>query len=309
MRVILPSDLSHRDRHQLLLGGVAPRPIALVATISAEGTVNLAPFSFFNAFASNPPIVAIGPAIAAKTKLPKDTYLNILATEQCTISIVTYSMVHKTNLTSAPYPAFVNEFDKAGFTPSPSTRIRPPWVAESPYALECILMQNIELRRDIGGNGNLMLLEVVAFHVSDSVWTDGRIDPRKMDAVARMGGAWYTRTRDVFSAQQPQHLPIGIDSLPDNIKRSVILTGNDLAQLAYVAELPDRDPSFPVFHEDFKADHLDVELSNNNPEGALYVAMNNNLLHDENLLHSIAQLFIHAGRIHEAWQTLLLGNR
>lgn len=306
MKTIFPDDLSHRDRHQLLLAGVSPRPIACVSSLNSAGTPNLAPYSFFNAFASRPPIVAIGPAIAAKTGTPKDTWLNILETGEATISVVTYSMVHKVNLASAPYPVDVDEFLKAGFTKAPSALVKPPFVAESPYAMECRLMENIELRRDIGGNGNLMLLEVVAFHVADSVMVDGKIDPRRMDLVGRMNGSYYTRTTSVFEAVQPPHQCIGIDALPDQIRTSEILTGNDLAKLAYVQVPPMLDGSFPQFSEDYRADSVEIELLASNPMGALYAMLQNGSQHDRALRHRIAKAFIANDQLDEAWQTLLL---
>lgn len=306
MQTILPSDLSHRDRHQLLLSGVSPRPIAFVTSVDAEGNVNLSPFSFFNAYASNPPIVAIGPAIAAKTGRAKHTWLNILATQECTISTVSHSMVHAMNLTAAEYPNEVDEYLKAGFTKRNSVKVTPPSVAESPYSMECRLMENIELRRDIGGNGNLMLLEVVAFHVADSVLRNGKVDPRALDLVGRMGGAYYTRTQDIFEASQPPHIPIGMDGLPEHIRTSPILTGNELAQLAYLPTLPMPSGSFPYFDESIRADSLDVELAMGRPDGALYVWLKNGDRSDHATLHRIAQLYISQGKMEEAWQTLLM---
>ena len=307
MRTILPDDLSHRDRHQLLLSGVSPRPIAFVTSMDAQGTMNLSPFSFFMSFASKPPIVAIGPAIAAKTGRAKDTWLNILATRECTISCVSYDMVHAMNLTSAEFPSEVDEYTVSGFTKAPSSMVAPPYVAESPYSMECRLFENIELRRDIGGNGNIVLLEVVAFHVADSVFTaDGKVDPRSLDLVGRMGYSHYCRTRDIFDATQPGHLPIGMDALPDHIRTSQILTGNDLAQLAYVPVLPMYDGSFPQFASDFAADSIDVELACERPLGALYVWLQRGDRKDHATLHRIAPLFIQQSKIDEAWQSLLL---
>lgn len=307
MRTILPDELSHRDRHQLLLSGVSPRPVAFVTSMAADGTMNLSPFSFFMSFASKPPIVAIGPAIAARTGRAKDTWLNILATRECTISSVSYAMAHAMNLTSAEYPPEVDEYAVSGFTKATSSLVAPPFVAESPFAMECTLFENIELRRDIGGNGNIVLLEVVAFHVSDSVMrSDGSIDPHSMDLVGRMGYSYYCRTRDVFSATQPGHLPIGMDALPDHIRKSPILTGNDLAQLAYVPVLPMYDGSFPQFATDFTADSIDIELSCERPMGALFVWLQRGNRTDHETLHKIAQIFIRHGKIDEAWQTLML---
>ena len=306
MKTILPGELSHRDRHQLLLSGVSPRPIAFVGSQDAGGVCNLSPYSFFNAFASNPPIVAIGPAIAAKTGKAKDTWLNILETKECTISAVSHEIVQKMNLTAGPYDPSVDEFEVAGFTKRPSVIVAPPSVAESPYSMECKLMESIELRRDIGGNGNIMLLEVVAFHVSDSVMIDGKVDPHRLDLVGRMGGSYYTRTRDTFEASQPMQVCIGMDALPEHIRTSPILTGNELAQLAYVPVLPVLDGTYPQFDGTFRADNFEVELASGNPEGALFVLLNSTQRHDRISLHRIARLLITQGRIDEAWQVLLM---
>ncbi|MBI2793534.1 MAG: flavin reductase family protein [Ignavibacteria bacterium] len=306
MQTILPEDLPHRERHQLLLSGVAPRPIAFVSSIAPEGNVNLSPFSFFNAYSSKPPIVAIGPAIAARTGRAKDTLLNILEHRECTISTVSYSMVHKMNIASAEYPRDVDEYVKAGFSKGASRLVSPPYVAESPYSMECRLVENIEIRRDIGGNGNLMMLEVVAFHVSDSVMVDGKIDPHKMDLVARLSHGFYARTSEIFEARQPTHLCIGFDALPEHIRTSEILTGNDLARLAYVPVLPMLDGSFPSFEDTFRADSVEIELNANNPLGALYAMLQEGKQRDRALRHRIAKAFIVNNQIDEAWQTLLL---
>jgi len=309
MTTILPNDLPHRERHQLLLSGVAPRPIALVSTIDQGGIANLSPYSFFNAYSSKPPIVAIGPAISAKTGAEKDTYRNLLDSGECTISACTYGMVEAISLASCEYPRDVDEFVKCGLTKAASTIVRPPRVAEAPFAMECKLMENIELRRDMAGNGNIMLLEVVAFHVADSVMVDGRIDPRKMDLVARMGYDWYARAgaANVFEVRKPTWNGIGVDALPDHIRTSDVLTGNDLAKLAGVRELPMYDGSFPTFDEDFAADRIDIELAAQRPDAALYVAMRDpSLRHDRRILHTIAQVFLAQQRVDEAWQTLLM---
>lgn len=309
MRTILPADLSHRDRHQLLLSGVAPRPIAFVGSTSADGVVNLSPFSFFNAYSSRPPIVGIGPAISARTGATKDTFRNIMETGEATISICTYAMVEAVNLASCEYPPEVNEFEKAGLTARPSSLVRPPAVAESPYVMEARLMENVELRRDIGGNGNLMLLEVVAFHVSDSVMVDGVVDPRRMDLVARMGYDWYARIAPdaCFTVKKPTWNGIGVDALPDHIRTSTVLTGNDLARLAGVRELPMYDGSFPRFDTTFRADSIEIELAAGQPDAALYVLMNDaGRRHDTTFLHRIAKAYLAIDRVDEAWQTLLM---
>lgn len=277
MITFYPDELSHRDRHQVVLGGVAPRPIAFVSSMDRAGNHNLSPFSFFNAFASKPPIVAIGPAVAAKTGREKDTWLNIIETGECTISAVTYAMVHQMNLASADYPRGTDEFVKTGFTKRASVEVAPPSVAESPYAMECRLVDHIELRRDIGGNGNIVLLEAVCFHVSEDVMTDGKIDPHKMDLVARMGYSHYCRATNIFDAAQPSHHCMGMDALPEAVRTSDVLSGNDLAQLAYLESIPNRVDGFVV-----PAD-----------------------VHDETSAHIAVKAFIDSGNIADAWQVLL----
>lgn len=305
-----PSSIVHRDLHQILLSGVAPRPIAFVASQDAEGRTNLSPFSFFNAFGSKPPVVAIGPANSAATGKIKDTWLNIMETGECTISTVTHSIVQQMNVASAEYERGTDEFIKSGLSKSPSQVVQPPFVAESPFAMECRLIQNIELFREEGGNGNIMLLRVMRIHVKESVMTEGRIDPRKMDLVARMGYKWYAHITPeaCFETAQPRVRGIGFDQLPEHIKHSIVLTGNDLAQLAGVETLPERDTTF-ARTEDINADSVDIELMAGNPMNALLVyvreaasaGINNPLT-----LHKIAQSFLAKGMVQEAWQTLLL---
>lgn len=287
---------------------MAPRPIALVSSMDADGHENLSPFSFFNAYSSKPPIIAIGPAIAAKTGKAKDTWLNILETGACTVNAVSYSMVESINLASCEYEKGVDEFVKSGLTKEPSVVVKPSRVRESPYQMECILMENIELRRDIGGNGNIMLLEVVCFHVSDSVLVDGLVDPRRMDLVARMGYNYYCRAdaSSIFEVQKPKWNGIGVDALPDSVRESHVLTGNDLAKLAGVQVLPMLDGSFPRFDREFRADSVEIELANNDPEAALYALLASQRAHDRAQLHRIAQGFLKLDKIQEAWQTLLL---
>lgn len=288
MVTFFPDELSHRDRHQLVLGGVAPRPIAFVSTMDAEGNNNLSPFSFFNAFASKPPIVAIGPAVAAKTGRAKDTWLNLLETKECTVNAVTYDMVHMVNLTASDYPRGTDEFVKAGFTKRKSVEVTPPSVAESPYVMECRLMDHIELRRDIGGNGNILLLEAVCFHVAEEVLTDGRIDPLKIDLVARMGYSNYCRTTDIFQAVQPAHLCMGVDALPAAIRTSSVLSGNDLAQLAYLESIPGILPAFWDAYPTSVQELVQRTIGSG--------------LHE---VHSVAKQFIAANDVDAAWQILL----
>lgn len=227
--------------HQLLLSGVAPRPIALLASIDENGTHNLSPFSFFNAFGANPPIVAVSPAFRGSDGTPKHSYLNIKATREFTISVVTHSMLEQINLASSDFPAGVDEFVKAGFGKRSSVKVAPPGVAESPFVMECKLVHAYETGGGRPGSGNLLVGEVVCFHVDESVYTGDRLDPRKLDLVARMGYNWYCRANGdaLFEVPKPRGVGIGVDALPAFIRDSAVLTGRDLARFGGLSEPPD----------------------------------------------------------------------
>ena len=236
-----PEDMSLRDRHQLLIGGVGPRPIALVGTLGKDGSANLAPFSFSNAFSSNPPYVGFSPSYRGTDGSTKDTLRNVLDTGEFTVSVVSYPMVQQMNLASGEYPPDVDEFEVAGFTKLPGSQVAAPGVAESPFVMECRFHQHIELGTDRAG-GNLVIGRVLLFRVQPEVLdADGRPDPRKLDLVGRLGGTWYTRATDgLFDV--PGHRAkstLGFGALPEHLLTSTVLTGNDLARLAGLAEKPD----------------------------------------------------------------------
>jgi flavin reductase (DIM6/NTAB) family NADH-FMN oxidoreductase RutF len=234
-----PAEIPFQETHRLLLGGIAPRPIAFVGSLDSEGNTNLSPFSFFNAFGVNPPVVCFSPAYAGKTGLPKHTLLNILETKECTISIVTHDMVRQASLASAPFEKGVDEFVKAGFTKLPSLKVKPPSVMESPFIMEAKLLHHI----DFGGkpgSANMLICEVLLIHVREDVMNEkGSIDPRQMDQVARMGGAWYSRAaQGLFELPQPSKVIPGFDQLPEEIRTSPYLSGHDIAKLLDVEEVP-----------------------------------------------------------------------
>jgi flavin reductase (DIM6/NTAB) family NADH-FMN oxidoreductase RutF len=239
MRSFDPDIIAHHEIHRLLVGGVAPRPIALVSSLDNHGASNLSPFSFFNVFGVNPAVLCFSPAYSGKTGHPKHTMLNILETRECTVSIVTYEMVHQISLASAPYDRGVDEFTKSGLTKLPSLKVAPPGVAESPFVMEAKLLHHIDFGK-LPGSANLMICEVVMLHVSESVLTEqGGVDPLLIDQVARLGGPYYTRAkRGIFALSQPSKPLAGIDRLPEEIRSSPILTGKQLAQLASLEELP-----------------------------------------------------------------------
>lgn len=243
MKTFLPIETPQPKFHELLLSAVAPRPIAFVSTIDTNGNVNLSPFSFFNCFGSNPPICVFSPARSGRTKEHKNTFENAYETRECVINIVNEGMLHQMNLASGEYPKGVNEFIKAGFTELASTKVKPPRVAESLAQLECKIINIIETGTG-GGAGNLIIAEVLALHISEKVLDENNsVDPTKMHYIARLGKDWYCRvTKDnLFEVPKPKHaanLGIGFDNLPEFIKHSKVLTGNELAQLASIEEIP-----------------------------------------------------------------------
>jgi flavin reductase (DIM6/NTAB) family NADH-FMN oxidoreductase RutF len=240
MQYFDPDTTPPSEFHRLLVGGVAPRPIALVSSMSKEGSSNLSPFSFFNVFGVNPSVLCFSPAYSGRTGMPKHTMLNILETRECTVSIVTYEMLPQVSLASAPYDREVDEFSKSGLTKLPSIKVAPPGVAESPFVMEARLLNHIDFGKQ-PGSANLMICEIVMLHVRENVLTEkGGIDPSVIDQVARLGGPYYTRAkRGLFLLPQPGIPLAGIDRLPEEIRSSPILTGKHLAQLASLEEIPE----------------------------------------------------------------------
>jgi flavin reductase (DIM6/NTAB) family NADH-FMN oxidoreductase RutF len=223
-----------------MLGAVTPRPIAFASTIDVDGNVNLSPFSFFNVFSANPPIMIFSPARRGRDNTTKHTYENILQVKEVVINIVNYDIVQQMSLSSTEYGKGVNEFEKAGLTPLASQTIKPPRVAESPVQFECRVNEVVSLGTE-GGAGNLVICEVLKMHINEAILdADGNIDPLKLDAVSRMGGHWYGRAKQgMFEVPKPlSTLGVGFDQLPKAVCTSKFLTGNDLAMLANVEVLP-----------------------------------------------------------------------
>jgi len=279
-------DLSPQQTQMFLQYAVAPRPIAFVSTMDANGNVNLSPFSFFNLFSSNPPILVFSPARRVRDNTTKHTLDNVLQLKECTINIVNFDMVQQTSLSSTEYPQGVNEFIKAGFTELKSEKVKPPRVAESPVQFECIVRDVIALA-DTPGAGNLVLAEVVMMHIKEEVLaSDGKIDQLKMDHVARLGGDWYSRVLpdSLFQVAKPlSTMGIGVDALPEHIRHSKILTGNNLGQLGNVEQMPSYD-----------AQTL-TEIKNK------YAYLS------EEEKHSLAKSFLNEGDVAEAWKVLESG--
>jgi flavin reductase (DIM6/NTAB) family NADH-FMN oxidoreductase RutF len=238
-----PKELPIPKLHQLLLGAIGPRPIAFASTIDENGNHNLSPFSFFNVFSANPPILIFSPARSGRTNETKDTYKNVKKVPEVVINIITYDIVQQMSLSSSPYAPEVDEFVKAGFTSLESELVRPRRVAESPVQFECKVNQVIELGAE-GGAGNLIICEVVKMHINENVLdANGLIDQHKINLVARMGGNWYSRAaKGLFSIPKPlTTLGIGVDQLPTSIKNSSILTGNDLGILGNSERIPSQE--------------------------------------------------------------------
>lgn len=240
MLSIDPKEISTPQLHGYLLGAVAPRPICFASTVDAEGNVNLSPYSFFNVFSANPPIMIFSPARRVRDNTTKHTLENVLETKEVVINIVSHAMVQQMSLSSTEYDKGINEFTKAGFTEIPSEKVKPPRVAEAPVQFECKVKDVIALGSE-GGAGNLVIAEVVQLHVDESILdADGKIDPVKIDTVSRLGGNWYSRAKaGLFEVEKPlRTLGIGVDALPEAIRLSRVLTGNDLGKLGNLEKLP-----------------------------------------------------------------------
>ena len=291
-----PKDLPVQKLHQYLLGAIGPRPIAFASTVDAEGKPNLAPFSFFNVFSANPPILIFSPARSGRTNTTKDTYNNVKVVPEVVINVVNYDIVHQMSLASSPYAPGVNEFEKAGFTALKSDSVKPFRVAESPVQFECKVNEVIELGTE-GGAGNLIICEVLKIHIHDEVLdSNGMIDQQKIDLVARMGGDWYSRANaeSMFEITKPiSTCGIGFDALPVDIKSSKVLSGNNLGHLAGTEKIPD---------ETNVNEYKLLELSD------LFVSLEDNPLALEQELHKRAQSLLDENKLEEAWLTLLSFN-
>lgn len=293
MLSVKPQQLTPADLQNYLQHAIAPRPICFASTIDKAGNVNLSPFSFFNLFSSNPPIVVFSPARRVRDNTTKHTLENVMEVPEVVVNIVDYQMIQQMSLSSCEYPKEVNEFTKAGFTEEKASMVKPPMVKESKIKLECKVNQVLPLGTE-GGAGNLIIAEIIMMHIDESVLNaDNKIDQTKLDLVARLGGNWYTRANasTIFEVEKPNtKLGIGFDALPPSIKNSQLLTGNELAQLANVHELPVINPSF---HDD-KLKNI-VQYYSINPDEM------------EKELHSYAKELLSHGKTAHAWQVLLSG--
>lgn len=256
-----PQKATLKEVHNVLLGGIAPRPIALVSTISEKGINNLAPFSFFNAFGANPPYVAFSPSNRGRDGTSKDTFNNLQKLKECVINSVSYDMVEQISLASTEYSPDVDEFIKSGFTALDSDLIKPKRVKESPLQMECHVEQIIPLG-GTNGSGNLVLCRVIKFHVDEGLYIDDHIDPNRIDLVGRNSANYYTRASGtaVFEVFKPKIIGIGFDRLPEHILTSKILSANNLAQLAGIEKIPDQQ-EIKDFLNSFHTDKADSDTS------------------------------------------------
>jgi len=252
-----PKDLTVPEVHRLLLGGVAPRPIALVSTISKDGINNLSPFSFFNAFGANPPIVAFSPSRRGRDATLKDTYNNLVDVRECVIHVVTHSMVEQVSLASAEFTPDVDEFMKSGLTPIDSDLMKPKRVKESPFQMECKLLE-MKSFGEGGASANIAVCEILKFHVAEDLFTNGIIDPIKIDLVARMSGDFYSRAGSgVFAVEKPIGKKcIGYDQVPLQIRQSEIYSANDLGKFGNSESIPD-DNDVKIFIKNLKEEKIE----------------------------------------------------
>jgi len=285
---IEPKDLSQVKLQGYLQSSVGPRPIAFASTIDENGIPNLSPFSFFNVFSSNPPILIFSPARRVRDNTVKHTLLNAQATGEVVINIVNFDIVQQASLSSTEYPDGVNEFRKSGLTQLASDIVKPYRVAESPVQFECKINDIISLGEQ-GGAGNLIICEVVKIHINEDVLDEnGAIDQYKIDLVSRMGGNWYSRSnRGLFEVPKPlTTLGIGVDQIPDFVRESVVFNGNDLGKLGNVESLPTKE-EINIFVQE-----------NISVKGVLSTD-------DEGKIHQKAKAYLDSDDVFSAWKVLL----
>lgn len=283
-----PKDLSTGRLHGYLLSAVAPRPIAFASTVDVDGNPNLSPFSFFNVFSAKPPILIFSPARRVRDNSVKHTLENVEATMEVVINVVNYDLVHQASLSSTEYGKDINEFEKAGLTMLKSDLVKPFRVAESPIQLECKVNEIIKLGTE-GGAGNLVICEVVKLHITEEVLDENQIIiQEQLDLVARAGGNYYSRAKNgFFEVPKPLHTHgIGVDAMPEEIKNSMIFTGNDLGMLGNIEILPSAE-AITEFIESISVHHSNIK----------------EMTHREK--HKMARNYLSFGDIDSAWKLLL----
>ena len=282
---INPKTIEVKDLHQFIIGAISPRPIALVSTIDQQGNPNLAPYSFFNAVSSNPPMLVFSSNLKPGTSPEKDTLVNIKKTQNCVVNIVSHKIVRQMTLSSIAYDYGISEFEKSGLTPLKSEIVKSFRVKESPVHFECTIHDIIALGNEAGA-ANLIICNILKMHVLKSVLTEDlrRIDPNKLDAMGRLGRSNYVRVKGdniipLYQSIVPK--AIGYDKLPDDIKKSKVLTGNDIAEMAALSSVPHKKQVW-LAQKDLITQNLDREeyhkiaaelIVKNKVEEAFYVAL------------------------------------
>jgi flavin reductase (DIM6/NTAB) family NADH-FMN oxidoreductase RutF len=291
---LVPGEIPQQKFYQFLVGSIAPRPIAFASTVDDKGNPNLSPFSFFNFFGNNPTTLIFSPTLRGRDGSSKNTLENVKLVPEVVINVVTYEMVHQASLASTEYPRGVDEFVKSGFTKIPSELIRPFRVKESPVQMECRVRDIIETSSG-GGAANLVVCEVLLMHISNDILDEeGRIDQQKIRLVGRLGRDYYVKAFGdaLFEVEKPlQRMGIGIDALPEKIRNSRVLTGNDLGQLGNVENLPSKE---------------EIESISENPEIKELIETSCDLDTD---LSGLARIYLEAGHAYEALKILMLLKR
>lgn len=322
MKSIIPSEISVPEVQRLLQGGIGPRPIALVSTISKNGANNLTPFSFFNVFGANPPVIAFSPSRRGRDGSFKDTYLNLIETNECVVNSVTYSMVEQISLASTEYEYGIDEFVKTGLTPIDSDLVKPKRVKESPFQMECRLLEMRSFGEG-GASANIAICEVVKFHVAEDLFVNGIIHPDKIDLVARMSADFYCRASGdaIFEVEKPlKKKGIGYDQLPEFMKQSFVFSANNLGKFANVERIPD-DEEVKEFITQIKSETLtDYEISEEafnryqrlgNYKYMLRCALDLNLSRQQKkyFLELTAKMALEKNNTEFAWKTVLYSNQ
>jgi flavin reductase (DIM6/NTAB) family NADH-FMN oxidoreductase RutF len=323
MKHIIPGESSVPEVQRLLQGGIGPRPIALVSTISKDGINNLSPFSFYNVFGANPPVIGFSPSRRGRDGSLKDTYLNLIETRECVVQSVNYSMVEQVSLASTEYAKGIDEFIKTGLTPIDSELVRPKRVKESPFQMECKLLDMMSYG-DGGASANLAICEVIKFHTAEDIFVNGIIHPNKIDLVARMSGDFYCRAFGdaIFEIEKPKlKKGIGYDQIPDFIKKSTVYTANNLGKLANVESIPSMNAVIDYINEVNKNSTSVIHLKlidfdkyklHKDYFAMLQTILQNSTLKSQNkkkLLEETAKVALEANQTETAWKIALYAGR
>lgn len=323
MKEYLPKDLSISEVQKLLQGGVGPRPIALVSTISNEGINNLSPFSFYNVFGANPPVVAFSPSRRGRDGSFKDTYLNLVETKECVVQAVTFNMVEQVSLASTEYEKGIDEFVKSGLTPISSDLVKPKRVKESPFQMECKLLDMISYG-DGGASANIAICEVIKFHIDEELLVNGFIHPDKIDLVARMSGDFYCRAsgNNIFEVEKPlAKKGIGYDQIPDFIKQSNIYSANNLGKFGNIENIPSENAVTDYIKKVKTNSSKNKKHTNIEVEAIIkkkdYLALLNIILSDDTLsksertkkIEECAKIALESNQTETAWKIALFAGR